>query len=137
MTPERRHASERKPRSSVSLPSVEMFAEDEAAAKSERPIEIAHLEVDSYERRRAETSSVMTGWFYMTKFRIGPFAVIALLGFSSPIVAENEPGPENDYGRAVISGSRGPIVWESLLHEDGLDGWAAEGAPWDTYGLVA
>ncbi len=66
----------------------------------------------------------------MTKFRIGPFAVIALLGFSSPIVAENEPGPENDYGRADISGSQGSIVWESLLHGDGLDGWKAEGAPW-------
>ena len=67
----------------------------------------------------------------MTTLWIGLFAVIALLRFTSPVVAaEDEPSPENDYGRADIGGSQGPIVWESLLHGDGLSGWEAEGSPW-------
>ena len=37
---------------------------------------------------------------------------------------------ENDYGRAHISGSQGHFRWESLLHEDGLEGWEAGDSPW-------
>lgn len=46
--------------------------------------------------------------------------VILLIPLS--ITAE-EPTSQNDYGRAHIGGMRGPIKWESLLQENGLDGW--------------
>jgi len=42
---------------------------------------------------------------------------------SLPTAAE-ERTPKNDYGRPHIGGMRGHIEWESLLHGDGLDGWA-------------
>ena len=66
----------------------------------------------------------------MTAFGTSLFAVTAVLVMTAPVAAEDKPGLENDYGRAVIGGSQGPIVWESLLHEDGLEGWEAEDSPW-------
>ena len=44
--------------------------------------------------------------------------------------SETDPSFENDYGRAEIGGSQGPIVWESLLRGDGLAGWEVGEAPW-------
>ena len=35
----------------------------------------------------------------------------------------DQPGFENDYGRSKIGGMDGPIRWESLLEDNGLDGW--------------
>ncbi len=66
----------------------------------------------------------------MTGLGLSPLALIALLGLTAAAAAADKPGPESDYGRADIGGSQGPIVWKSLLHGDGLDGWEAEGSPW-------
>lgn len=58
------------------------------------------------------------------------FVAIVILGLAPSVTGDDNLRSEDDYGRAGISGSQGRIVWESLLHGDGLDGWEAEGAPW-------
>jgi len=69
----------------------------------------------------------------MNRKIICAYLLMSLLA-SLPAAAE-ERASENDYGRAHIGGMRGHIEWESLLHGDGLDGWASreEGA-WSRQG---
>ena len=46
-----------------------------------------------------------------------------LLSVTSPSAADEQPGSEGDYGRARIGGMTGRIKWESMLRDDGLEGW--------------
>ena len=41
----------------------------------------------------------------------------------SPVVADDRPGSEDDYGRARIGGMKGKITWASMLQGEGLEGW--------------
>lgn len=68
-----------------------------------------------------EGEALRNGWFT-------GLVLTALLG--SVLPAAGDVGSEDDYGRAKIGGNRGPIVWESLLHGDGLEGWRVDESPW-------
>ena len=48
-----------------------------------------------------------------------------LLTAGTPVFAQGDPGPRNTYGRDKLGGIEGQIAWQSLLSDEGLDGWTA------------
>ena len=62
--------------------------------------------------------------------RVTSIGALVVLVATVAAAAAEQPGPDNDYGRAQIGGSQGGIVWESLLQGEGLEGWEINGDKW-------
>ena len=50
---------------------------------------------------------------------------LIFLTAGTPAFAQGDPGPRNTYGRDKLGGIEGQIAWQSLLSDEGLDGWTA------------
>ena len=51
------------------------------------------------------------------------FFILILQSATTPVFANGRLVSEDDYGRARIGGMKGRIAWESMLQDEGLEGW--------------